>query len=222
MNRIELEVVDIKNSKNQGDAFALILKEKGGERLFPIFIGLSEARAVALQLNQIKPLRPSTHDLFSNFADQCGFKINNVRIVNYADGIFYSSIFLTDDQGQQIELDSRTSDAVTLALKTSAPIFINDELLETVSRKPEPKNTPRFFVADEDSGKGIEVGQDNENIVEDIVNEEDEAIEDDKYIIQKLKEMSLDELQNLLDGVLECEDYEMASRIKEEMERRNK
>lgn len=213
MSVVELEIADIKSSK-QGDAFVLVLKEKGGERLFPVIIGLSEARAIALQFNSIKPLRPSTHDLFDAFAQKCGFKVRNVEIVNYASGIFYATVFMANDEGEVLELDSRTSDAVTLALKNNAPVNISPDLLERVCKALENGEL-------HDDNKGQQYLDFSEVETEQPPqSEEPLGVEDDKYVLQKLGEMSMDELQNLLDGAIECEEYEMASKIKEEIERR--
>ena len=213
MSVVELEIADIKSSK-QGDAFVLVLKEKGGERLFPVIIGLSEARAIALQFNSIKPLRPSTHDLFDAFAQKCGFKVRNVEIVNYASGIFYATVFMANDEGEVLELDSRTSDAVTLALKNTAPVNISPDLLERVCKALENGEL-------HDDNKGQQYLDFSEVETEQPPqSEEPLGVEDDKYVLQKLGEMSMDELQNLLDGTIECEEYEMASKIKEEIERR--
>ncbi|MBP5710052.1 MAG: bifunctional nuclease family protein [Bacteroidales bacterium] len=213
MSVVELEIADIKSSK-QGDAFVLVLKEKGGERLFPVIIGLSEARAIALQFNSIKPLRPSTHDLFDAFDQKCGFKVRNVEIVNYASGIFYATVFMANDEGEVLELDSRTSDAVTLALKNNAPVNISPDLLERVCKALENGEL-------HDDNKGQQYLDFSEVETEQPPqSEEPLGVEDDKYVLQKLGEMSMDELQNLLDGDIECEEYEMASKIKEEIERR--
>ena len=213
MSVVELEIADIKSSK-QGDAFVLVLKEKGGERVFPVIIGLSEARAIALQFNSIKPLRPSTHDLFDAFAQKCGFKVRNVEIVNYASGIFYATVFMANDEGEVLELDSRTSDAVTLALKNNAPVNISPDLLERVCKALENGEL-------HDDNKGQQYLDFSEVETEQPPqSEEPLGVEDDKYVLQKLGEMSMDELQNLLDGAIECEEYEMASKIKEEIERR--
>ena len=213
MSVVELEIADIKSSK-QGDAFVLVLKEKGGERLFPVIIGLSEARAIALQFNSIKPLRPSTHDLFDAFAKKCGFKVRNVEIVNYASGIFYATVFMANDEGEVLELDSRTSDAVTLALKNNAPVNISPDLLDRVCKALENGEL-------HDDNKGQQYLDFSEVETEQPPqSEEPLGVEDDKYVLQKLGEMSMDELQNLLDGAIECEEYEMASKIKEEIERR--
>ena len=213
MSVVELEIADIKSSK-QGDAFVLVLKEKGGERVFPVIIGLSEARAIALQFNSIKPLRPSTHDLFDAFAKKCGFNVRNVEIVNYASGIFYATVFMANDEGEVLELDSRTSDAVTLALKNNAPVNISPDLLDRVCKALENGEL-------HDDNKGQQYLDFSEVETEQPPqSEEPLGVEDDKYVLQKLGEMSVDELQNLLDGAIECEEYEMASKIKEEIERR--
>lgn len=207
MEHIELEIADIKSAQHQSDAFALVMKEKGGKRQFPVIIGLSEARAIALQFNTIKPLRPTTHDLFSNFADKCGYKVKNVEIVNYSSGIFYSSIVMADAAGSEIALDSRTSDAVTLALKYNAPIIIGKELFEKIHTLLAENNAPKSNTTEEQP-----VAQ-NDNAA--MTN-----LDDDKYMMHKLREMPLEELQDMLDGAIECEEYEMASKIKEELERR--
>lgn len=212
MKLTELKIVDIKNSKSQNETFALVLGERDGDRTFPIFIGLSEARAIAMQLNKIQQLRPSTHDLLFNFSRQCGCKILRVVIVNYKEGIYYSIVYVETPEKKTFELDARTSDAVTLALKADVPIYIDDVLLEkmTGNAYENPSRTPLFEVEEQEFDSEENVDNESENLRD-----------DDEYVIQHLQTVSDDELHRLLTGAVECEDFELASKIQEEIERRN-
>ena len=125
MKLIQLDIVGLSNSQTQSGAFALVLGEIGGKRRLPIVIGNFEAKAIAIALdNEYKSQRPITHDLFKTLAD--GFKINVQKVVISSinsGGIFSSIIYCVDHNGKEVELDSRTSDAVAIAIRFKAPIF---------------------------------------------------------------------------------------------------
>lgn len=197
--RIELEVVDIRNSQTQSEAFALLLKNKASDDFLPIIIGVSEARAIVLEINKIVPRRPSPHDLFYQLAATCHCNIEEISIYKYEEGIYFANIVLQDENGKTIFIDARTSDAVTLALKLKKPIFIDEEIFREHSFRiePEPKT-----------------------IMEDKPCKDDEPEIYDDYIEQRIKEMSKEELEVLLTGAIESEDFELASKIHEELERR--
>ncbi len=199
MAYIELEVSDVQSSQAQGEAFALILKEKGGDRFVPVVIGISEARAVVFELNRIKPHRPGPHDLFAQLADYCRMFLQKIVIWKFEAGVYYAHIIMQNQEENSFEIDARTSDAVTLALKFSAPIFIEESIFDTVGL------VPSVFKNDLISEKEEDVG---------------EVEEYDKFIKQKLEEMTIPELEDLLTGAIESEDYELASKIHEELNRR--
>lgn len=206
---IELVVSDIRNAQPPSEAYALILKEKEGERQLPILIGMSEARAIVLEMNKMRPKRPTPHDLFLQLSEQCKVYPGYVVIHKFEEGVFYADIHFRKENGEVFTIDSRTSDAVVIALKTHIPIYIQEEVIDA-------------YLSDTENL--VDVSDDQEE-------EEDEELADelemdlsdenyDKYLSTKLEEMSLEELQNLLDGAVECEDFEMASKIHDEIERR--
>lgn len=127
--KIELRVVNISNSQAQVPAFALLLQEVDGERQLPIIIGPAEAQAITFKLNNITPIRPLTHDLFASTLNVFGISIIEILIYRAQDGVFYSNIVYKKEE-EIISIDSRTSDAIALALHFNAPIYIYSSVLE--------------------------------------------------------------------------------------------
>lgn len=206
---IELVVSDIRNAQPPSEAYALILKEKEGERQLPILIGMSEARAIVLEMNKMRPKRPTPHDLFLQLSEQCRVYPGYVLIHKFEEGVFYADIHFRKENGEVFTIDSRTSDAVVIALKTHIPIYIQEEVIDAYLSDTENL----VDISDE------QAEEDEEELADEL--EMDLSDENyDKYISTKLEEMSLEELQNLLDGAVECEDFEMASKIHDEIERR--
>lgn len=200
---VELEVSDIRNAQTPSEAFALVLTERQGNRVLPIIIGMNEARAIVLEMSKMKPKRPTSHDLFLQLSDTCHLVAENIEIHKFEEGIFYANINLRRENGEQVIIDSRTSDAVVLALKWHIPIYIHEDVLDN-------------YLSDNiDEVKNL---VENEEPEEEDINLSDENY--DKYIVAKLEEMSMEELEHLLDGAIECEDFEMASKIHEEIEKR--
>lgn len=203
---IEFIVSDINNAQAPSEAYALILKEKEGERLLPILIGMNEARAIVLEMNKMKPKRPTPHDLFLRLSEVCKVYAGYVVIHKFEEGVFYADIHFRRENGEVFTIDSRTSDAVVLALKCNIPVYVEEEVLEA-------------YFSDEENLEMFSSDMEEEQEVDDL--EMDLSDENyDKYLSTKLEEMSLEELQNLLDGAVECEDFEMASKIHDEIERR--
>ena len=130
MSLIQLRVNRIAYSQNQSGAYAMILDEVDGNRKLPVVIGEFEAQSIAVNLDKdIKPQRPFTHDLFKNFAYRFDIAIKRVIITKLVDGVFYSSLICERDKIEEI-IDSRTSDAVSLALRFKAPIYTHENVLE--------------------------------------------------------------------------------------------
>ena len=149
MKLIQLNIKGISYSETQTGAYALILSEVDGDRRLPIIIGGFEAQSVAIALDkELKPKRPLTHDLFKNFADRFNIYVKQVIIHKLVDGVFYSSLICERDKIEEI-IDSRTSDAIAMALRFGAPIFIYDSILnqagfdEKAIRK-DKKNKPHW------------------------------------------------------------------------------
>jgi bifunctional DNase/RNase len=129
MRRIELEIVALSHSMTQSHNYAVVLGEKRGKRRLPIVIGSFEAQAIAVALEQMTPNRPLTHDLFKNALDTFQVKLKEVIINNLLDGIFYARLVCMKD-GELFEIDSRTSDAIAMAVRFDCPIFTYDFILE--------------------------------------------------------------------------------------------
>jgi bifunctional DNase/RNase len=199
MSKIKLNVLGISYSQTQTGAYALVLAEENGKRRIPIIVGGFEAQAIAIQLEGLKPPRPLTHDLFLNFART--FKINLLEVTVYKleEGVFYSK--LTCDNGRQIiEIDARTSDAIALALRFKCPIYTTEEIMRKsgIILDFEKEAQPR--AKSEPKTKKMKVE-------DDIPNEE-------------LSKISSQELKTLLDEAIKEENYERASLIRDEINRR--
>lgn len=208
MNKIELSVADIHAATQQSEAFYLILKEKEGSRYVPVIIGMSEARAILVELNQSPTHRPLTHELFLSLADNFLCSLVEVNIVNYENGVYYADVLMKRDDDSVFHVDARPSDAIAIALKSNAPFFMNADIFEKTCQTDD---------ADE---KG-EIITSEYNEVADLLSEnEDDILDTDTFIDQKLKEMSVDELQHLLEGAVENEDFELAGKIQKEIEKR--
>ena len=204
---LEFIVSDIRNAQAPSEAYALILKEKEGERMLPILIGMNEARAIVLEMNKMKPKRPTPHDLFLSLSEQCKVYAGYVVIHKFEEGVFYADIHFRKENGEVFTIDSRTSDAVVLALKCHIPVYVEEEVLETYFSDTENlEELTSDTEEEEQEADDLEMDLSDENY--------------DKYLSTKLEEMSLEELQNLLEGAVECEDFEMASKIHDEIERR--
>ena len=143
MSLIRLTIDRISYSQNTNGAYALLLNEKGGERKLPIVIGGFEAQSIAVALEkEIKPPRPLTHDLFKNFSDCFEINLKQVIIHKIVDGVFFSSLICVRDKIEEI-IDSRTSDAIALAIRFNSPIFTYESVLETagIVLKPNTKKS---------------------------------------------------------------------------------
>ncbi|MCZ4410264.1 bifunctional nuclease family protein [Cryomorphaceae bacterium 1068] len=198
MDKIELSVVGLSYSQTQTGAYALILKEKSGNRRLPIIIGGAEAQAIAIPLEQMTPSRPLTHDLFKSFLDSFDIAVKEVIVHNLVEGIFFAKIVCEKD-GKEVELDARSSDAVALALRCEVPIFTHDFIL---------------------SSAGIIIDEDDDESTE---SDSPEEIRVDTPEKEEPKETgSIAELEKKLKKALEKEDYEKASKIRDEINRRSK
>lgn len=199
MNKIRLNVLGISYSQTQSGAYALVLSEENGQRRVPIIVGGFEAQAIAIQLEGLKPPRPLTHDLFVNFA--MSFKINlvEVNIYKLEEGVFYSKLIC--DNGQtRISIDARTSDAIAMALRFKCPIYTTEDILTRA---------------------GIVIDFDNETkTAKSNVEEPVETQESIPVTNEELKDLDLDGLKALLEEAISKENYERASLIRDEIQRR--
>jgi bifunctional DNase/RNase len=164
MSLIRLTIDRISYSQNTNGAYALLLNEKGGERKLPIVIGGFEAQSIAVALEkEIKPPRPLTHDLFKNFSDCFEINLKQVIIHKIVDGVFFSSLICVRDKIEEI-IDSRTSDAIALAIRFNSPIFTYESVLETaVIKSSKPENFEFNKMSKNQIKKAIEIAVKNED-----------------------------------------------------------
>lgn len=196
MQKIRLNILGLSVSQTQSGAYALVLAEENGERRIPIIIGPVEAQAIAIQLEGLKPPRPLTHDLIKNIALAFEISLLEVTIYKLEEGIFYSEL-LCEMNGKEIRIDSRTSDAVALALRFRCPIFTSEEILKKA---------------------GIVLEHDDESSPVRSIFEEDY----DDPVSSSYSNYSTNELMELLDEAIQEEDYEKASTIRDELNKREK
>ena len=190
MKKIALEIVGLQYSQTQSGAYVLVLGEMGGSRRLPIIIGSSEAQAIAIGLENMVPLRPVTHDLFKTFAQEFGVKMTQILIHELREAVFHATLFCVDASGREISVDARTSDAVALAVRFACPIFIYEKILED---------------------SGIRINEDDAIASEGL---------DPEPLDDSLSELSDDVLQKRLQYLLDNEEYEEASRVRDELSRR--
>ena len=190
MKKIELEIVALSHSITQTHSYAVVLGEVNGLRRLPIVIGGFEAQAIAVALERMQPSRPLTHDLMKNFMMAFNIDLHEIIINDLQEGIFYSKLICSSDK-DTVEIDSRTSDAVALAVRFGCPIYTYDNILESAG----------ILMDEDDKKKKV------------VVSHTDEGTDD-------LKTMSVLELETLLNEVLEHEDYIKAASIRDEINRR--
>lgn len=189
-----------------GGGYAIILKEVVGERRLPIIIGQYEAQSIALELEGIKPPRPLTHDLIKSIIENFGFTVNSVIINELRDSTFLAKIKFDDSELE--EVDARPSDAIAIALKFSAPIYVSPEVMNEVGFLPEFEE--QAFPKQETSKEGTP--EDMEEHVE-----KPEEAEEVKNLSPK--EKKLRQLKNELDEAVVKEDYEKAAKLRDEIKK---
>lgn len=194
MKRVKLKVMGISYSQTQSGAYALLLIEEGGERRIPIIIGGFEAQAIVIKLENLEPPRPLTHDLFLKFADQFNITISEVMIYKLEEGVFYSQLVCNNGENEYT-LDSRTSDAVALALRFNCPIYIREEILEKAQLTNAPSDT---------------------DILTDSTSEAETTPE------SPYGSYTDEELFRMIDEAVKTEDYEKAAAIRDEIGKRKK
>ncbi len=193
MEKVELKFLRITYSHTHAGAYALILAEKQGDRRLPIIIGGVEAQAIAIQVENIKPARPLTHDLFKNLADQLTINLKEVVINDLVEGIFHAKLVLAQGDNE-VEVDARSSDAIALALRFACPIHTFEFIMSAAGLK-------------------VEEGEEDKEAAEKV----EKAEKGEK---KNIKQVPLDDLKNMLEEALSDEDYERASKLRDELKRR--
>ncbi|NNK80786.1 MAG: bifunctional nuclease family protein [Flavobacteriales bacterium] len=198
MEKIGLEIIGLSYSQTQTGAYALILKELDGKRRLPIIIGGFEAQAIAIEIEKMTPSRPLTHDLFKSFSDSFDIEIKEIIIYNLMEGVFFSQLICVDANGVEREIDARTSDAVALAVRFQCPIYTYEFILSSAG-----------IILDDELASESEM---DETFELDVVQEN----------LQSDTQKSMDQLERELEEALTAEDYERASKIRDEINSRSK
>lgn len=192
MKKTELEIVALSHSITQTQSYAVVLGEVNGLRRLPIVIGGFEAQAIAVALERMNPSRPLTHDLMKNFMLAFNVELHEVIINDLQEGIFYSKL-VCSTENDTVEIDSRTSDALALAVRFGCPIYTYNNILDQAGILMEEDNKKKKTVA---------------------------AVTSDTGTTNDLEALSLIELETLLSEVLEQEDYIKAISIRDEIKKR--
>jgi bifunctional DNase/RNase len=197
MKKIKLDVFNIQPSNTQTGAYALILEESRGKRRIPIIIGVLEAQAIAIEKEKIKPNRPLTHDLFKPISVEFGINFTEVIIYNLVEGVFYAKVLCNNGE-REIELDSRTSDAIAIALRFNCPIYTYEFIINSV---------------------GIAIDDDDTNMA---IDSEEDYVEKEELAepINIFSKYTANQLNTMLQEALDAEDYEKATSIRDEINAR--
>lgn len=191
MQKIQCEILGLSTSPATGGAYAILLKEVNGVRRLPIIIGAFEAQAIALEIEGIKPPRPLTHDLLKQLIDNLGATVLEIVVDELRENTFYAKIVL-DVSGLTNEIDARPSDAIALAVRADAPIYVADLVMDTAA-----------FIPSEES----ETSNEQESLAETEQNK------------PHTKETQLASLQNKLREALDREEYERAAKLRDDIKR---
>jgi bifunctional DNase/RNase len=203
MSLIPLTIKGISYSQTQSGAYALVLNEMEGTRTLPIIIGAFEAQSIAIALEtEIRPPRPLTHDLFKTFSDRFKINIKEVIIHKLVDGVFFSSL-ICEKEGKEEVIDTRTSDAIAIAVRFNAPIYTYENILDKAG----------IYLKVED-----ELTLENKQESSEISFELEELPKKDENDFSSL---SLKELNNQLNNAVASEDYEIAAKIRDEISKRS-
>jgi len=199
MAKIKLKVQSIVSHRTQADAYALMLAEENGSRCMPVVVGITEAQSVAIALEHIKPPRPLTHDLFHSFAKNFDIQLKEVCIYKFENGVFFAELLFEKDS-KSIKIDSRTSDAVALAVRAGCPIYADEKVVDECSitvGMVYPGNNEQNFPNPDD-------------------------IKDEAQLQQLLASLDEDDLKGFLETAIRKEKYEYAKLCSDELRRRGK
>ena len=203
MKKVELDIVALSHSVTQSHNYAVVLGEQEGSRRLPIVIGGFEAQAIAVAMERMTPNRPLTHDLFKNALETFEVELKEIVINNLLDGIFYARL-ICEINGKTVEIDSRTSDALAMAVRFECPIYTYEFILDA-------------------AGVILEENEENESTEAMAASNPLPSKSKKKKKVKKegtLAQYSDDDLNQMLDDVLADEDYERAAEIRDEIKRR--
>lgn len=190
MDKIKLDIVALSHSVTQSHNYAVVLGEEGGKRRLPIVIGGFEAQAIAVALEKMSPNRPLTHDLFRNTLESFSINLEEVIINNLIDGIFYAQLVCNKD-GERLEIDSRTSDAIAMAVRFECPIYTHEFIMESAGV---------ILEDDQIEGKATK------------------PVKKDKK--KSLSDLSNSEIEDMMEKAIAAEDYEKAAKLRDELNNR--
>jgi len=189
MNKVRLDIIALSHSVTQSHNYAVVLGEENGKRRLPIVIGGFEAQAIAVAMENMTPNRPLTHDLFKNTLDSFDITLKEVIINNLLDGIFYA-LLVCEQNGQIIQIDARTSDAISMAVRFECPIYTFEFILETagVILDDEPDNKPQIKTKPTTSLENMSISSLEKILNESLEKEDYEKAAKVRDIIQQRKE----------------------------------
>lgn len=204
--RIRLYVLGLSYSQLQSGAYALVLAEENGPRRIPVVIGAAEAQSIAIALEGIRTPRPLTHELFVSFAHAFGVKVREIFIYRFEDGVFSSEITFSDGD-RTVVIDSRTSDAIAIAMRTNTPIYTTEDIMQATG----------FVIADEE----IASGHDDDSDATDDTGTTDRAAHHTDYHAEPRPEnFTIEQLEQTLAELIDKEEYEEAERISAILQRK--
>lgn len=198
MEKIRLDIVGLSYSQTQNGAYALVLGEQNGKRRLPIIIGGFEAQAIAIELEKMKPSRPLTHDLFKNMADTFDISVKEVIIYNLVEGIFFAKL-ICENETKEVEIDTRTSDSIALAVRFGCPIYTYEFILSSAG-----------IILDDDTP--ISSTESEEKKLEKEISK--------LTVKEKIADLPTQEIKAKLNEAIQMEDYERASKLRDELKRR--
>ena len=191
MQKIQLDIVALVKSDVHPNSYVIVLKEMNGDRRLPIIIGGFEARAIVMALESVDANRPLTHDLIKNTLQEFHINLKEVVISELKEGVFFSMLLCANEDGSMMGIDSRTSDAIALAVRFDANIFVHENIME-------------------EAGILLEANEDDDD--DDSIDHED---------VDQLEDLDDDQLSKMLEGAIQEEDYELAARIRDEQKKRH-
>jgi bifunctional DNase/RNase len=201
MQKVRLTIKGLSYSERQTGAYALLLAEEGGERKLPIVIGGFEAQSIAIALEKaVNPPRPLTHDLFKNVLLNYGVQIREVIIHRIQDGVFFANI-VTEGNGKKENIDARPSDAVALAVRFKCPIFTTEDVLEKAG-----------MILEDEKGESKSIS----------ISEEESTSPSISSSSNPIESATINDLNEMMGKAIASEDYELAARLRDEIEKRNK